>query len=81
MVTAGGLVFIAATKDRRFRAFDAASGKQLWETRLEADGYATPATYLDSKSGRQMVVIAAGGGGPYSDETSDVLVAFRLAEK
>ena len=81
VVTAGGLVFIAATKDRRFRAFDAASGKQLWETRLEADGYATPATYLDSKSGRQMVVIAAGGGGPYSDETSDVLVAFRLAEK
>ena len=60
VVTAGGLIFIAATKDERFRAFDKTNGELLWEVDLPAGGYATPATY--SVSGRQFVVIAAGGG-------------------
>ena len=61
LVTAGGLVFIAATNhDRKFRAFDKATGKLLWETTLPAAGNATPATY--EVNGRQFVVIAAGGG-------------------
>jgi quinoprotein glucose dehydrogenase len=60
VVTAGGLLFIAATADEKFRAFDKRTGEVLWETRLPASGFATPATY--SVAGRQFVVIAAGGG-------------------
>jgi quinoprotein glucose dehydrogenase len=61
LVTAGGLVFIGATDlDRKFHAFDKASGKLLWEALLPAGGNATPATY--EVNGRQFVVIAAGGG-------------------
>ena len=60
VVTAGGLVFIAATPDARFRAFDKQSGELLWQTELPAAGFATPATY--EADGRQFVVIAAGGG-------------------
>jgi len=61
LVTAGGLLFIAATNhDRKFRAFDKATGEVLWETVLPAAGNATPATY--ELGGRQYVVIAAGGG-------------------
>jgi quinoprotein glucose dehydrogenase len=61
VVTAGGLVFIAATSfDNKFRAFDKATGELLWETTLPVAGNATPATY--EVNGRQYVVIAAGGG-------------------
>jgi quinoprotein glucose dehydrogenase len=61
IVTASGLVFIGATNyDKKFRAFDAATGKLLWETTLPFAGNATPATY--EVNGRQFVVIAAGGG-------------------
>jgi membrane-bound PQQ-dependent dehydrogenase (glucose/quinate/shikimate family) len=78
IVTAGGLVFIAGTNDSRFRAFDAQTGKELWVTRLEASGHATPVTYLGKKSKRQFVVIAAGGGGYFSTGTADALAAFAL---
>jgi quinoprotein glucose dehydrogenase len=61
VVTAGGLLFIGATDfDRKFHAYDKATGKLLWETTLAAGGNATPATY--EVGGRQFVVIAAGGG-------------------
>src|SRR5262249_32045598 len=60
IVTAGGLVFIAATKDLKFHAIDSSTGATLWETQLEYGGFATPATY--SVHGKQYVVIAAGGG-------------------
>ncbi len=59
-ITAGGVLFIAATNDEKFRAFDMKTGRTLWETTLPAGGYATPATYV--VDGRQFVVIAAGGG-------------------
>ncbi|GAB3923967.1 outer membrane protein assembly factor BamB family protein [Larkinella terrae] len=59
IVTAGGLVFIAATKDERIRAFDKKTGKVVWEYQLPAGGFATPITYL--AGGKQYVVIAAGG--------------------
>jgi quinoprotein glucose dehydrogenase len=59
-VTAGGLVFVGATNDRRFRAFDAATGQQLWETALGANANANPMTYL-GRSGKQYVAINAGG--------------------
>jgi quinoprotein glucose dehydrogenase len=78
IVTAGGLVFIGATNDSRFRAFDKESGKELWTTRLPASAHATPATYVGKKSGKQFVVIAAGGGNKYNDTFSDTLVAYSL---
>jgi quinoprotein glucose dehydrogenase len=80
IATASGLVFIGATVDRRFRAFDAKTGKELWVTELPANGNATPITYL-GKDGAQYVVIAAGGGGPAARgmAVSDAVVAFKLA--
>lgn len=76
LVTAGDLVFIAATKDSRFHAFDSATGKILWQHPLPAPGYAAPCTY--SVDGTQYVVIAAGGGKFYGKETGDAFVAFAL---
>ncbi|HZS09634.1 MAG TPA: pyrroloquinoline quinone-dependent dehydrogenase [Blastocatellia bacterium] len=79
IVTAGGLVFVAATKDEKFRAFDKTSGKILWEYKLPAAGYATPCTY--SVKGRQFVVIAAGGGGKLLTKSGDAFMAFALPEQ
>jgi len=59
-VTAGGLVFVGATNDRRFRAFDAQTGQQLWEAQLKANANANPMTYR-GRSGKQFVAINAGG--------------------
>lgn len=78
IVTAGGLVFIGATNDSRFRAFDKETGKELWVTRLPASAHAAPMTYLGQKSRKQFVVIAAGGGNKYNRTFSDELVAFSL---
>jgi glucose dehydrogenase len=60
MATAGGLVFIAGTVDKRFRAFDAKTGALLWETRLDAEGHTTPMTYL-APNGKQYVVVMTSG--------------------
>ncbi len=78
IVTAGGLLFIGATNDSRFRAFDKSTGNELWAVRIPASGHATPITYTGKKSGRQFVVIAAGGGNKYNTDISDMLVAFAL---
>ena len=78
IITAGGLLFIGATKDEMFRAFDAHNGELLWQTRLPAGGYATPATYL--VSGRQYVVIGCGGG-KMGTKSGDAYVAFALPRK
>ena len=78
VVTAGGLVFIAGTKDERFRAFDKATGEVLWEHQLDAGGYATPATYR--VGGKQYVVIAAGGAGKLRTKAGDAFVAFALPD-
>ncbi|HVR71443.1 MAG TPA: pyrroloquinoline quinone-dependent dehydrogenase [Vicinamibacteria bacterium] len=77
IATAGGLVFVAGTNDSRFRAFDARTGRELWTARLEASGHATPMTYR-GRSGRQHVVVAAGGGGYFSGTASDVVAAYVL---
>ncbi len=78
MATESGLVFIGATNDRRFRAFDAKTGKMLWEATLTASGAATPISYT-GKDGKQYVVIAAGGGTSIGRKVmSDEVVAFRL---
>ncbi|HEX9188764.1 MAG TPA: pyrroloquinoline quinone-dependent dehydrogenase [Vicinamibacteria bacterium] len=78
IVTDGGLVFIAATNDRRFRAFDRDTGRELWSAELPASGFATPMTFLGRKTGRQIVVIAAGGGNKYDQAFGGQLVAFGL---
>ena len=75
IVTAGGLVFIAATMDSKFRALDSQTGKVLWEATLPAPGFATPATY--SVRGKQYVVIAAGGG-KLGAKSHDAYVAYAL---
>ncbi len=75
VVTAGGLLFIAATNDEKFRAFDSATGEKLWEFDLPAGGYATPATY--EIDGKQYVVIACGGG-KMGTKSGDQYMAFAL---
>ena len=77
LVTASGLVFIGGTLDKYLRAFDAKSGKEIWQGRLPAAGFATPMTYV--YKGTQYVVIAAGGHGRLDTEPGDTFVAFRLA--
>lgn len=75
VVTKGGVLFIAATKDEMFRAFDKKTGGLLWETKLPAGGYATPSVY--EVGGTQYVVIAAGGGKIGTAE-GDQFLAFRI---
>jgi glucose dehydrogenase len=77
ITTAGDLVFIAATIDGYFRAFDARGGKELWATKLDVPAHAIPSTYMGS-DGKQYVVITAGGGGFLRSPTSDAVIAFRL---
>lgn len=77
VVTAGGLVFIAATKDAKLRAFDRENGKILWSADLPAPGFATPATY--SVRGRQYIVVAAGGT-KLGTKKADSYVAFALPQ-
>jgi quinoprotein glucose dehydrogenase len=76
VTTAGGLVFIAATKDEKIRAFDKDTGKVLWEAKLPAAGHATPAVY--EVKGKQYVVIACGGG--KGTKSGDAYVAFALPD-
>ncbi|HJQ54479.1 MAG TPA: pyrroloquinoline quinone-dependent dehydrogenase [Gemmatimonadaceae bacterium] len=76
IATAGGLVFMGATIDRQFRAFDTDTGKELWRAELPAGAKATPMTYRGA-DGRQYVVIAAGGDGE-TWGASDAIVAFAL---
>ena len=77
LVTASGIVFIAATLDRKFRAFDIETGRELWSVDLPAGGKATPMTY--ETGGRQFVVIAAGGGDDFG--AGDYIMAFALPRK
>ena len=77
IVTAGGLVFIAATMDAKLRAFDKRTGELLWEAKLPAAGYATPSTYR--VNGKQYVVVAAGGG-KLGTPSGDAYVAFALPD-
>jgi PQQ-dependent dehydrogenase (methanol/ethanol family) len=83
IATAGGLVFIGATLDGKFRAFDAKTGKEVWTADLGASALTVPATYL-GKDGKQYVVIAAGGPARFRSidasrgEDADTLIAFVL---
>jgi len=78
VATAGGIIFIAATQDEKFRAFDKTTGKVLWETQLPAGGYATPSVY--AVNGKQYVVVACGGG-KMGTPSGDTYIAFSLPER
>ncbi len=78
LATGGGLVFIGATTDKFFRAFDAENGDELWRARIPYTANASPITYRLREDGRQFVVIAAGGHG--WSEPGDALLAFALPE-
>lgn len=80
IATAGGLVFIGATNDGRFRAFESKTGRLLWEQPIDANGHTIPITY-QGKDGKQYVaVMATGGGGYFGGTPSDSLIAFALGE-
>ncbi len=78
IATAGDLVFVGATDDNRFRAFDAKTGKELWSYKLDAAAGSVPSTY-EGKDGRQYVVVTSTGN-PFASEpaTSDAITAFAL---
>jgi quinoprotein glucose dehydrogenase len=78
IATAGGLVFVGATDDARFRAFDAKTGKELWTVKLGGAAEATPVTY-EGRDGRQYVVTPSTGGGFFGNPlTDDSIMAFAL---
>jgi glucose dehydrogenase len=80
IATAGGVVFIGATNDARFHAFDSKTGKLLWEAKIEAGGHSSPITYV-GRDGRQYVALMAQGGGAFlGGGLSNTLVAFALPD-
>jgi glucose dehydrogenase len=80
IATGGGVLFIAATADAKFRAFESRTGKELWLRKLDSVGNATPITYR-GRNGKQYVVIVAGGPGHLRESPippSDIVTAFAL---
>jgi quinoprotein glucose dehydrogenase len=78
VATAGGLVFIGATDDSRFRAFDSRTGQELWVTKIDAGAHSAPITF-QGKNGKQYVVVTATGGGFSGDKSNgDAVIAFAL---
>jgi quinoprotein glucose dehydrogenase len=80
IITAGGLIFMAAVQDDYLRAFDLADGRTLWEGRLPAGGQATPMTYYLEGTGKQYVAIAAGGHARIGTTAGDYLVVYALPD-
>lgn len=80
IATAGGLTFVGATDDARFRAFETRTGREVWTYRLPASAEATPVTYAGA-NGRQFVAVTATGGGLIGAKLeSDTVVAFALPQ-
>jgi len=77
IATASGLIFIGATTDAHFRAFESKSGRPLWDATLDAPAHAVPMTFM-GKDRRQYVVVAAGGGGYLQSPPGTKIVAFAL---
>lgn len=77
-LVAGGLVFIAATMDRRLRAFDLSDGEVVWTAKLPASAQSSPMTYRARPGGRQFVVIAAGGHDGMRSSLGDYILAYAL---
>ncbi|MEE4465559.1 membrane-bound PQQ-dependent dehydrogenase, glucose/quinate/shikimate family, partial [Azotobacter chroococcum] len=81
LVTAGGVAFLSGTLDYYLRAYDVRNGEELWKGRLPAGGQATPITYVSEKSGKQFVVVMAGGHGSFGTRIGDSLVAWTLEDE
>ncbi|HWJ71713.1 MAG TPA: hypothetical protein VNX29_00950 [Kaistia sp.] len=77
--TAGGIVFYAGTQDYYLRAVDSATGKELWRGRLPIGAVSAPTVFVSPDTGRQYVVVSAGGTS-YSAERGDYVVAFALPD-
>lgn len=83
ILTAGGLFFVGATNDRRFRAFDTETGRELWQYELTGSSHAIPATWLGQTDGKQYVAVASSGGGLLRDRSpfrTHEIVVWRLAD-
>ncbi len=78
LLTAGGLVFIGAADDGRFRAFDTRTGQELWSLKLEAAAHANPVSYLAANGRQYVAVVATGGGFVGTPTTADSVIAFAL---
>jgi len=78
IITAGGLTFIGATDDARFRAFDTKTGQELWTYRLPASAESIPITYTDERGKQYIAIVSTGGGLLRAPLLSDELVAFKL---
>ena len=78
IVTGGGLTFIGATDDYRFRAFETKNGKEIWTVKLPASAEATPITYRGANGKQYVVVVATGGGLIGAELASDSVVAYAL---
>jgi quinoprotein glucose dehydrogenase len=78
VVTKGGVAFLSGTLDYFVRAYDVKSGAQLWEDRLPAGGQATPMNYWSEQSGRQFLIVVAGGHGSSGTKAGDSIIAYAL---
>ena len=78
LITAGGVSFLGSALDYYLRAYDTTTGQELWKGRLPAGGQASPMTYRSDRTGRQFVVIAAGGHGTLGTRQADAIVAYAL---
>jgi quinoprotein glucose dehydrogenase len=78
IITRGGVAFLSGTLDYFLRAYDVTTGDQLWEDRLPAGGQATPMSYWSNASGRQFVVVVAGGHGTLGTKAGDFIIAYAL---
>jgi quinate dehydrogenase (quinone) len=76
-VTAGGVLFFAGSQDYYLRAYDAATGQEIWKYRLPVGSSATPMTYVSPKTGKQYIVVSVGGAA-HSSEVGDYVMAFAL---
>jgi quinoprotein glucose dehydrogenase len=80
IATGGGLVFIAASIDQHFRAYEASTGKILWDIKMDTGAYVTPSTFM-GKDGKQYVVIVDTGGSFFDRTSGDSILAFALPSK
>jgi quinoprotein glucose dehydrogenase len=78
ILTAGGVAFLTGTLDDYVRAYEVTTGRQLWQARLPAGGQATPITYRSEESGRQFLLVVAGGHGSLGTRLGDWVIAYAL---
>ncbi len=78
LTTASGLIFIGATDDSRFRAFETASGKEIWTYKMDASAHASPVTYQGTDGKQYVAVVATGGSFVHSPAVGDSVVVFAL---